>query len=80
MVSFENVLTEIDDFGIYQKIRYLLICFAALLPPIGNFILKNFLFMFENKLFNSIIFLVAYTHSFIASNPSHRLNLIFILI
>ncbi len=35
MVSFENVLTEIDDFGIYQKIRYLLICFAALLPPIG---------------------------------------------
>lgn len=36
MVSFEHLLKEIDEFGIYQKLRYLLICLAALLPPIGN--------------------------------------------
>lgn len=36
MVSFEHLLQEIDDFGIYQKVRYLLICLAALLPPIGK--------------------------------------------
>jgi hypothetical protein len=34
MVSFDQLLAEINDFGIYQKVRYLLICLAALLPPI----------------------------------------------
>lgn len=37
MVSFEHLLQEIDDFGIYQKVRYLLICLAALLPPIVTY-------------------------------------------
>lgn len=35
MTTFETVLNEIDDFGKYQKLRYLLICLAALIPPIG---------------------------------------------
>jgi hypothetical protein len=38
MTSFETVLSEIDDFGKYQKLRYLLICLAALIPPIGKFL------------------------------------------
>ena len=37
MAAYENVLSEINDFGLYQKLRYLLICIAALLPPIGLF-------------------------------------------
>lgn len=37
MVTFETLLSEIDDFGIYQKLRYLLICLAALLPPIVTY-------------------------------------------
>jgi hypothetical protein len=36
MGAYENLLSEINDFGLYQKLRYLLICIAALLPPIGN--------------------------------------------
>jgi hypothetical protein len=37
MVSYEHMLKEINDFGIYQKLRYLLICLAALLPPIVTY-------------------------------------------
>ena len=37
MTSFENLLSEINDFGKYQKLSYLLICLAALLPPIGKY-------------------------------------------
>ena len=34
--NFDDVLKEINDFGIYQKLRYLLICLAGLMPPIGE--------------------------------------------
>ena len=37
MVNFDNLLKEINDFGIYQKLRYALICLAALLPPIVTY-------------------------------------------
>jgi hypothetical protein len=37
MVSYEQLLKEINDFGIYQKVRYMLICLAALLPPIVTY-------------------------------------------
>lgn len=48
MVSFEHLLKEIDDFGIYQKVRYLLICLAALLPPIGT-IFNLFFFFYQHS-------------------------------
>lgn len=38
MGAYENLLSEINDFGLYQKLRYLLICIAALLPPIVTYI------------------------------------------
>ena len=38
MGEYENLLSEINDFGLYQKLRYLLICIAALLPPIVTYI------------------------------------------
>ena len=38
MITFETVLKEINDFGKYQKVRYFLICIAALLPPIVTYI------------------------------------------
>jgi hypothetical protein len=31
MVNFDDILFEINDFGKYQKIRYLLICLAGML-------------------------------------------------
>jgi hypothetical protein len=37
MVKFDELINEIDDFGAYQKLRYFLICIAALLPPIATF-------------------------------------------
>jgi hypothetical protein len=37
MVSYEHMLHEINDFGIYQKVRYAMICLAALLPPIVTY-------------------------------------------
>jgi hypothetical protein len=38
MAAYENLLIEINDFGLYQKLRYLLICIAATLPPIVTYI------------------------------------------
>ena len=38
MVNFDDILFEVNDFGKYQKIRYLLICLAALLPPIVTYL------------------------------------------
>jgi OCT family organic cation transporter-like MFS transporter 4/5 len=38
MVDFDEILYEIGDFGIYQKIRYLLICLAAMLPAIVTYL------------------------------------------
>lgn len=38
MVNFDDVLEEINDFGPYQKIRYFLICLAALLPAIATYL------------------------------------------
>jgi hypothetical protein len=70
MTDFDDVLAELNDFGIYQQLRYLLICLAALLPPIGKKIvnfkvkIKFFQFNFNNK--------VTYIHSFTAANPNHR--------
>ncbi|CAF0803311.1 unnamed protein product [Brachionus calyciflorus] len=37
MINFEYLLKEINDFGLYQKVRYLLICLAALLPSIVTY-------------------------------------------
>jgi hypothetical protein len=38
MVDFDEILYEIDDFGIYQKIRYFLICLAAMLPAMVTYL------------------------------------------
>lgn len=38
MTSLETVLKEVNDFGLYQKSRYLLICLAGLLPAIVTYI------------------------------------------
>ena len=38
MVKFDDILEEIDQFGRFQKIKYALICFAALLPPICTYL------------------------------------------
>ena len=78
MINFESLLSEIDDFGIYQKMRYLLICVAALLPPIGitRFTWKQ---VANVKWFLSILLLlfslmhsVTYMQSFIAPKLKHR--------
>ena len=37
MINFEYLLNEINDFGLYQKVRYLMICLAALLPPMVTY-------------------------------------------
>ena len=37
-VKFDDLLIEINDFGKFQKIRYVLICLAGLLPPIATYI------------------------------------------
>jgi hypothetical protein len=34
MVKFDNILSEINGFGRYQKFRYALICLSGLLPPL----------------------------------------------
>lgn len=38
MATFENILIEINDFGKYQKLRYGLICIAAILPALVTYI------------------------------------------
>ena len=38
MAKFDDILFEINDFGKYQKIRYFLICLAALLPPVVTYV------------------------------------------
>ena len=38
MVKFDDILSEIDEFGRFQKIKYGLICLAALLPPICTYL------------------------------------------
>ena len=38
MVTFDDILFEINDFGKYQKIRYLLICLAGMLPAIVTYL------------------------------------------
>lgn len=38
MVKFDDILFEINDFGKYQKIRYLLICLAGMLPPMVTYL------------------------------------------
>ena len=38
MITFDNVLSEINDFGKYQKLRYFLLCIASLLPPLVTYI------------------------------------------
>ena len=56
MVKFDDILCEIDEFGRFQKIKYGLICLAALLPPLctylHSFIAPNvkyrFIFVFKN--------------------------------
>lgn len=37
-VTFETVLKEVNDFGKYQKLRYLLLCIAATLPALVTYI------------------------------------------
>lgn len=37
MTSYEKLLSEINDFGIYQKLSFLLICLASLLPPMVTY-------------------------------------------
>ena len=56
MVKFDDILSEIDQFGRFQKINYGLICLAALLPPLctylHSFIAPNvkyrFIFVLKN--------------------------------
>jgi hypothetical protein len=38
MVSFDELLKEINDFGKYQKVRYFMICIAGLLPSIVTYV------------------------------------------
>jgi hypothetical protein len=38
MVKFDDILSEVNEFGRYQKSRYALICLAALLPPICTYL------------------------------------------
>jgi hypothetical protein len=38
MGKFEEILFEINDFGRYQKIRFYLICVAALMPAVVTYI------------------------------------------
>jgi OCT family organic cation transporter-like MFS transporter 4/5 len=38
MGKFDEILSEINDFGRYQRVRYLLICLAGILPPITTYI------------------------------------------
>lgn len=63
MTNFERVLEEINDFGIYQKLRYLMICLAALIPPIvtymHSFIAPNPSHRCQHPDFNNDSFLVS---------------------
>ena len=38
MAKFDDILHEINEFGAYQKLRYGLICLAAMLPGIVTYI------------------------------------------
>ncbi len=38
MVKFDDILQEINEFGPYQKLRFGLICIAAMLPGIVTYI------------------------------------------
>jgi hypothetical protein len=38
MKTFDELLTDINDFGLYQKTKYILICLAGLLPPFATYI------------------------------------------
>jgi|LakMenEpi03Aug12_release.lakeMendotaPanAssembly.Ray.scaffolds.fasta_scaffold6380087_1 hypothetical protein len=38
MKNFDELLVEINDFGLYQKTKYFLICLAGLIPPIATYI------------------------------------------
>ncbi len=61
MVKFDDILSEIDQFGRFQKINYGLICLAALLPPLctylHSFIAPNvkYRFIFIFKIFKIIM-------------------------
>ncbi|CAF0795542.1 unnamed protein product [Brachionus calyciflorus] len=37
-IKFDDLLYQINDFGKFQKIRYILICLAGILPPIATYI------------------------------------------
>ena len=37
MAKYDDMLSDINDFGTYQKIRIMLICLAGLLPPIATY-------------------------------------------
>ncbi|CAF0992061.1 unnamed protein product [Brachionus calyciflorus] len=38
MSKLEDILENLNGFGKYQKIRYVLLCFSGLLPPIASYI------------------------------------------
>ena len=37
MAKYDDILSDINDYGVYQKIRVLLICIAGLLPSIATY-------------------------------------------
>ncbi len=37
MNKIEDIIENINGFGKYQKIRYILICLSGLLPPIASY-------------------------------------------
>ncbi len=38
MTKFDDILHEINEFGKYQKTRFLLLCFAGVIPPIAVYL------------------------------------------
>lgn len=36
--KYDDLLNEINGFGKFQKLRYLLICLAGLLPPMSTYV------------------------------------------
>ena len=37
MNKIDDIIEELNGFGRYQKLRYILICFSGLLPPIMSY-------------------------------------------
>jgi hypothetical protein len=70
-MTFDDFLRTINDFGRYQKIRYIFICLTFILPASECICLFN-IFFYDLDLFLSVM---VYTWSFAAGQPSFRCKL-----